>query len=465
MFDSLGTRLQGVFKTLRGETRLTPENIEAALREIRLALLEADVNFKVVKAFVDRVRDRAMDAAGGAAAAGPGAPVVLRGLDSSQQVVRIVRDEMVALFGNAEGGLQPSARRPRVVLMLGLQGAGKTTTSGKLAVWLAKQGKHPLLVSTDVKRPAAIEQLNVVAQKAKIRVHDPAGELDPVKRAAGALAEAQNLGFDAVIVDTAGRLHIDDELMHELVAIRDATDPSDRLFVADAMTGQDAIKSAGEFNARIGVTGVVLTKLDGDARGGAALSVVSVVGVPIAFAGSGERLEDLEPFHPDRVVSRVLGMGDVLSLIEKAEAAITQEDAERLERKIRSNEFTLDDFRDQLKTIRKMGPLESIMGLLPGMGDLKQLAANKPDDNQIGRIEAIISSMTPEERRKQHIISGSRRKRIAKGSGTSVEEVNRLLKQFVQMQKMMKQLGGMAGLAGGGKKARRQAMQMLRNRR
>jgi signal recognition particle subunit SRP54 len=389
---------------------------------------------------------------------------VLRGLVPSQQVVRIVRDEMVALFGDAEGGLQPSTKRPRVILLLGLQGAGKTTTSGKLGKWLAKQGRHPLLVSTDVKRPAAIQQLNVVGQKAGLRVHDPAGELNPVVRARGAVAEATNLGFDTVIVDTAGRLHIDDELMTELVAIRDATDPSDRLFVADAMTGQDAIKSAGEFNARVGVSGVVLTKLDGDARGGAALSVVSVVGVPIAFAGSGETLDDLEPFHPERVVSRVLGMGDVLSLIEKAEAAITQEDAERLEEKIRSNEFTLDDFRDQLKTIRKMGPLESIMGMLPGMGNLKALADNKPDEKQLARIEAIIGSMTPEERRKQHIINGSRRKRIARGSGTSVEEVNRLLKQFVQMQKMLKQLGGMAGLAGGGKKARRQAMQMLRNR-
>jgi signal recognition particle subunit SRP54 len=456
MFESLSTRLQDVFKTLRGETRLTPENIEAALREIRLALLEADVNFKVVKAFVDRVRDRAMDAANSGDA--------LRKLSPSQEVVRIVRDEMVALFGNAEGGLQPSSKRPRVILMLGLQGAGKTTTSGKLASWLTKQGKHPMLVSTDVKRPAAIQQLNVVAQRAGVRVHDPAGQLDPVARARGAVAEAATLGFDAVIVDTAGRLHIDDELMNELVAIKSVTDPSDLLFVADAMTGQDAIKSAGEFNARVGVTGVVLTKMDGDARGGAALSVVSVVGVPIAFAGSGETLDDLEPFHPERVVSRVLGMGDVLSLIEKAEAAITEEDAERLEEAIRSNEFTLDDFRDQLKTIRKMGPLESIMGMLPGMGNLKALAENKPDEDQITRIEAIISSMTPEERRKQHIINGSRRKRIARGSGTSVEEVNRLLKQFVQMQKMLKQLGGMAGLTGGGKKARRQAMQMLRNR-
>jgi signal recognition particle subunit SRP54 len=450
MFESLSTRLQDAFKTLRGEARLTPELIEAALREIRLALLEADVNFKVVKAFIDRVRDRAMG------------QDVVRSLSPSQQVVRIVRDEMVGLFGDAKGGLQPTSKRPRVILLLGLQGAGKTTTAGKLAKWLLKEGRHPLLVSTDVRRPAAIQQLNVVGQQASVRVHDPVGQLDPVARAKGALAEAANLGFDVVIVDTAGRLHIDDELMAELVAIKDATAPSDLLYVADAMTGQDAIKSAGEFNRRIGITGVVLAKLDGDARGGAALSVVSVVGVPIAFVGSGERLEDLEPFHPERVVSRVLGMGDVLSLIERAEAAIDHEDAERLEGKIRANEFTLEDFRDQLKTIRKMGPLDQIMGMLPGMGNLKALAENKPDEKQVTRIEAIIGSMTPDERRKQHIINGSRRKRIAKGSGTSVEEVNRLLKQFVQMQKMLKSLGGMAG--GGGQQARRRAMQMLRNR-
>ncbi len=453
MFDSLGTRLQDVFKTLRGERTLTPESVEAALREIRLALLEADVNFKVVKAFVDRVRDRAMG------------QDVLRSLSPSQQVVKIVRDEMLALFGNAEGGLQPTSKRPRVVLLLGLQGAGKTTTAGKLGKWLVAQGRHPLLVSTDVKRPAAIEQLNVVGAKASVRVYDPPGELDAVARARGALTEAGHLGFDVVIVDSAGRLHIDDELMTELVAIRDVTDASDRLYVADAMTGQDAIKSAGEFHRRVGVTGVVLTKLDGDARGGAALSVVSVVGVPIAFAGSGERLEDFEPFHPERVVSRVLGMGDVLSLIERAEAAIGEGDAERLEEKIRSNEFTLEDFRDQLRTIKKMGPLEQIMGMLPGMGNIKALAENKPDEKQLSRVEAIIGSMTPDERRKQHIINGSRRKRIAKGSGTSVEEVNRLLKQFVQMQKMLKSLGGMAGLAGGGgKQGRRRAMQMLRGR-
>jgi signal recognition particle subunit SRP54 len=454
MFESLSTRLQDVFKSLRGQGRLTPENIEAALREIRLALLEADVNFKVVKAFIDRVRDKAMEDS------------VLQSLSPSQQVVKIVRDEMLGLFGDSQGGLTQSAKRPRVVLLLGLQGAGKTTTAGKLATWLQKQGRHPLLVSTDVKRPAAIAQLNVVGTKAGAKVFDPAGDLDPVSRARGAMAEAATKGFDVVIVDSAGRLHIDDELMTELVAIRQVTEPSDLLYVADAMTGQDAIKSAGEFNARVGVTGVVLTKMDGDARGGAALSVVSVVGVPIAFIGSGERLEDLEPFHPDRVVSRVLGMGDVLSLIERAEAAIDQEDAARLEQKIRANEFTLEDFRDQLKTIRKMGPLEQILGMLPGMGNLKALSDNKPDEKQLGRIEAIIGSMTPDERRKQHIINGSRRKRIAKGSGTSVEEVNRLLKQFVQMQKMLKSLGGMAGLArgGGGRKARQRAMQMLRNR-
>src|ERR1700674_2550747 len=353
MFDSLSTRLQAVFKTLRGEGRLTDQNVEVALREIRLALLEADVNFKVVKAFIDRVRDRAMG------------QDVLGSLSPSQQVVRIVRDEMVALFGDAAGGLQPTSKRPRVVLLLGLQGAGKTTTAGKLAMWLAKQGRHPLLVSTDVKRPAAIQQLNVVGHNASLRVHDPAGVMDPIARAKGAVAEAGTLGFDTVIVDTAGRLHIDDELMTELVAIKTVTEPSDLLFVADAMTGQDAIKSAGEFNARVGVTGVVLTKMDGDARGGAALSVVSVVGVPIAFVGSGETMSDLEPFHPERVVSRVLGMGDVLSLIERAEAAIDVEDAEKLEEKLRANEFTLEDFRDQLRTIKKMGALEQVWGMRP----------------------------------------------------------------------------------------------------
>src|ERR671922_2183809 len=322
MFESLSTRIQDVFKSLRGEVRLTEENVENALREIRLALLEADVNFKVVKAFIDRVRDRAMDQA------------VLRSLTPGQQVIRIVRDELVALFGDAEGGLRKDAPTPRVILLLGLQGSGKTTTSGKLGKWLIRQGRHPLMVSTDVRRPAAIQQLEIVGEQAGVKVFAP-DTMDPVARATGALAEARAKGHDTVIVDTAGRLHIDDDLMVELQAIKEAVQPSDLLYVADAMTGQDAIKSAGEFNRRVGITGVVLTKMDGDARGGAALSGVSVVGVPIAFVGAGERIEDIEAFHADRFVSRLLGMGDVLSLIEKAEEAIDETEAERLEEKIR----------------------------------------------------------------------------------------------------------------------------------
>jgi signal recognition particle subunit SRP54 len=329
--------------------------------------------------------------------------------------------------------------------MLGLQGSGKTTTSAKLGRLLAKQGRHPLLVSTDVRRPAAIQQLSVMAEKAGVRVHDPAGEMDPIARTTSALATARNTGNDVVIVDTAGRLHIDDELMNELVAIKNAANPVDLLYVADAMTGQDAIKSAGEFNRQIGVTGVVLTKIDGDARGGAALSVVSVVGVPIAFVGAGERIEDLEAFHADRFVSRLLGMGDVLSLIERAEDAIDQADAEKLEAKIKKGGFSLGDFRDQLRTLRKMGPLEHIIGMLPGMGNLKQLADQKPDERQLRRIEAVINSMTPEERKHAEVIDGSRRKRIARGSGTSVEDVNRLLKQFNEMQRMLKVVGQMTG--------------------
>ena len=445
MFDTLSDRLQDVFRSLRGEARLTEATVETALREIRMALLEADVNFKVVKAFVDRVRDRAMG------------QDVLRSLTPAQQVVRIVRDEMIALFGEGGGGLQPTSTSPRVILLLGLQGSGKTTTAGKLGTWLAKQGKHPILVSTDVRRPAAIQQLNVLGQKAALRVFDPAGQMDPVRRAGDALVEARNLGFDVVIVDTAGRLHIDDELMNELQAIKAAVSPSDLIYVADAMTGQDAIKSAGEFNRRIGVTGVMLSKLDGDARGGAALSVVAVVGVPIAFVGSGERLEDIEPFHPDRMVSRLLGMGDVLSLIEKAEQAIDQKDAARLEQKIRRDDFTLEDFRDQLRTLRKMGPLENVLGMIPGMGNLKALAENKPDERQLTRVEAIINSMTPGERADYRLIDGSRRRRIAKGSGTSVEEINSLLRQFQQMRKMLKSLGGMGG---GGKGAMKRLRRM-----
>jgi signal recognition particle subunit SRP54 len=448
MFDSLSERLQDVFRSLRGEARLTEQSVEAALREIRMALLEADVNFKVVKAFTDRVRDRAVD------------QEVLKSLTPAQQVVRIVRDEMLALFGDTQGGLPDSPAVPRVILLLGLQGSGKTTTAAKLGRWLTRQGRHPLLVSTDVRRPAAIQQLAVLGQQAHLRVHDPADDLDPVSRASGAVAASRTLGFDTVVVDTAGRLHIDDDLMVELAAIKEAVGPVDLLYVADAMTGQDAIKSAGEFNRRIGITGVVLTKMDGDARGGAALSVVSVLGVPIAFAGSGERLEHLEPFHPDRVVSRILGMGDVLSLIEKAEQVVDEEQAIRLEEKLRRDEFTLEDFRDQLRTIRRMGPLESIVGMLPGMGNLKQ-AMGAVDERELVRIEAIINSMTDKERRNHAIINGSRRKRIARGSGATVEEINRLLKQFVQMKKMLKVVGGMAGMGGG--KGLRKRMGMLRS--
>ncbi len=448
MFESLSTRLQDVFKSLRGEARLTDATVDAALREIRLALLEADVNFRVVKAFIERVRVKAVG------------DDVLRSLTPGQQVVRIVRDEMLALFGDTQGGLSPNAPTPRVVLMLGLQGSGKTTTSAKLARWLAKQGRHPMMVSTDVRRPAAIQQLSVLGKQVDTRVHDPEGDLDPVSRATGALGVARNLGFDTLIVDTAGRLHIDDELMAELAAIKAAVSPSDLLYVADAMTGQDAIRSAGEFHQRIGVTGVVLTKTDGDARGGAALSVVGVVGVPIAFVGVGERIQDLDAFHADRLVSRLLGMGDVLSLIERAEEAVDDETRARLEKKTRLDDFTFDDFRDQLRALKKMGPLEQVLGMIPGMGALKQLNEQKAelDPKELSRLEAIVNSMTPGERRNHTLINGNRRKRIARGSGTSVEAVNRVLKQFVEMRKMLK---AVQGVAGGGRKGRQRLMGML----
>jgi signal recognition particle subunit SRP54 len=451
MLESLSTRLQEVFKSIRGQSRLTEAIVDDVLREIRMALLEADVNFRVVKAFTDRVRVKAVG------------DEVMKSLSPDQHVIRIVRDEMLALFGDKTGGLTETSKAPRVVLMLGLQGSGKTTTSAKLARLLLKQGKHPMLVSTDVRRPAAIQQLTVLAGQVGARVHDPAGEMDPVARAAGALVATKNLGFDTLIVDTAGRLHIDDELMAELAAIQAAVDPTDRLYVADAMTGQDAIKSAGEFHHRIGVSGVVLTKMDGDARGGAALSVVGVVGVPIAFVGVGERIQDLEPFHADRLVSRVLGMGDVLSLIERAEEALDDETRAKLEQKTSLDDFTLEDFRDQLRALKKMGPLEQVLGMIPGFGAMKELNAQKAqmDPKQLAHIEAIISSMTPRERRNHGLINGSRRKRIARGSGRSVEEVNRMLKQFIQMRKMLKTMGGMAT---GGRKGRQRLMQMMRGR-
>ena len=434
MFDSLSTRFQDVFESLRGEVRLTPEAVESALREIRIALLEADVNFKVVKAFIDRVRDRAIDRS------------VLDSLTPAQQVVGIVRDEMLALLGDVGGGLSKTGRRPQVVLILGLQGSGKTTTSAKLGRWLVRQGRHPLLVSTDVRRPAAIAQLGVLCEQAGLRAHNPVDDLDPTHRAASAVEAAKQLGFDTVIVDTAGRLHLDDELMSELEAIKAAVDPSDLLYVADAMTGQDAIKSAGEFHRRTQVTGLVLSKMDGDARGGAALSVVSVVGVPIVFGGIGERLDDLELFQPERLVSRMLGMGDILTLVERAEQAVSRDDAERLAEKLRREEFTLEDLRSQMDMIRKMGPLDQLIGMIPGLGGQKAVGnAEDVDPTQLSRTAAIIDSMTVAERRNSAVINGSRRKRIARGSGTDVQGVNRLLKQFVQMRKMLKAAKGVAG--------------------
>ena len=444
MFQALGSRLQDVFGALRREVRLTPAAVERTLREIRLALLEADVNFKVVKAFIDRVRDRAVERE------------VLDSLSPSQQVVAVVRDEMLKLFGDSRPGLSAAAGRPRVVLLAGLQGSGKTTTTAKLGRWLAGQGRNPLLVSTDVRRPAALEQLAVLGRKAGLRVHET-DDSDPVRRAAAAVSEGRQLGFDAVLVDTAGRLHLDDELMREVAAVRDAVKPSDVLFVADAMTGQDAVRSAGEFHHRLGVTGVVLAKLDGDARGGAALSVVSVVGVPVTFAATGERLEDLEPFEPQRLVSRLLGMGDVLSLVERAERAIDRGDAEAMAARVRRNELTLDDLKQQLRAVTRMGPLNQVLGMIPGIGS--RVSEADVDPRGPTRMVAIIDSMTAQERRNPVVMNGSRRRRVARGSGTAVHEVNRLLRQFAQMRKALKAVGG-AGRRKG--KRRRPAMPAVR---
>ena len=444
MFQVLGSRLQNVFGSLRREVRLTPEAVERTLREIRLALLEADVNFKVVKAFIDRVRDRATERE------------VLDSLTPSQQVVGIVRDELLQLFGASGAGLSTTAQRPQVVLLVGLQGSGKTTTTAKLGRWLSGQGRHPLLVSTDVRRPAAIEQLAILGREAGLRVHDGGSE-DPVRRATSAVSEARQLGFDAVLVDTAGRLHVDDELMEEIVAIRDAVTPSDLLFVADAMTGQDAVRSAGEFNHRLGVSGVVLTKLDGDARGGAALSVVSVVGVPVTFAATGERMADLEPFRPDRLVSRLLGMGDVLSLVERAEQAIDRDDAASMATRMRRNELTLDDLKQQMRAVGRMGPLSQVLGMIPGLGS--RIPDADVDPSALTRMVAIIDSMTVQERRSPAVLNGSRRRRVARGSGTTVQEVNRLLRQFAQMRKMLKTVGGFSRRKG---KRRRMALPTMR---
>lgn len=444
MFESLSEKLQNALKNLRGHGRLSEEHIQDALREIRIALLEADVNYRVVRDFTDQIRSKALG------------HEVLTSLSPAQQVVKVVRDELVGLLGGETSRLSFSSQPPTVIMLVGLQGSGKTTSSGKLARWLEREGHRPMLVSVDVYRPAARDQLRVIAGEIGASIWEGAANDSPVALCRGALQEARNSAHDVLIIDTAGRLHIDNALMQELEEIRAAVAPQEILFVADAMLGQDAVQSAAEFHERLGFTGFILTKMDGDARGGAALSIKSVTGQPVKFVGTGEKYDALETFHPDRLVSRILGMGDILSLIEKAEQAIDQKTAVELQKKVMANTFTLEDFRDQLRQVRKMGSLEQILGMLPNIGPFKDLSKVQVDEKELGRTEAIINSMTARERRSHQIINGSRRKRIARGSGTSVQQVNQLLKQYVQARKMMK--GMTSGLAGkiAGKKGKGQ---------
>src|SRR4051795_11086495 len=437
MFDNLSDKLQRVFKNLRGEGKLSAENMEGALREIRMALLEADVNFRVVKQLIEAIRAKAVG------------EEVLSALSPSQQVIKIVHDELIKILGSHEAKLRFANDPPSVIMIVGLQGSGKTTSTGKLARWLAKNGHRPMVVSVDVYRPAAREQLKVVAREIGQPIYEGApGESAPLDLARSARRDAVNNGRDVLLVDTAGRLHIDDQLMTELKELKSLLNPVEILFVADAMTGQDAVKSAEEFHKQLGITGVILTKMDGDARGGAALSIRTVTDQPLKFVGVGEKFDALEPFHPDRVANRILGMGDVLSLIEKVEQNIDQKKAEEMQRKLIENEFSLEDFRDQLRQLRKLGPLESLLGMMPQMGPFKELKNVKVDEKEITRVVAIIDSMTRQERHNHMIINGARRRRIARGSGTSVQEVNQLLKQYAQARKMMKTLS--SGLFGGG---------------
>src|SRR5580692_2348346 len=431
MFDNLSEKLQRVFKNLRGEGKLSAENMEAALREIRVALLEADVHFRVAKQFIEAVKEKAMG------------QDVLTALSPTQQVVKIVRDEMVKMLGQHQARLRTANEPPSVFMIVGLQGSGKTTSTGKLARWLSKNDHSPLMVSVDVYRPAARKQLSVIARELKLPIYEGTPEeTKPAELARSARKEAVQTGRDVLLVDTAGRLHIDEELMTELSQLKDLLNPTEILFVAGAMTGQDAVKSADEFHKRLGITGVILTKMDGDARGGAALSIRSVTGQPLKFVGVGEKSDALEPFHPDRAANRILGMGDILSFIEKASEQIDQKKAVEMQRKLIDNEFTLEDFRDQLRQIRKLGPISGLLDMMPKMGMLKDLQNVKVDEKEINRVVAIIDSMTPKERFNHMIINGSRRRRIAKGSGTSVQEVNQLLKQYAQARKMMKSLSG-----------------------
>jgi signal recognition particle subunit SRP54 len=435
MFETLSEKLQRAFKNLRGQGTLTEENMNEALREIRMALLEADVNFKVVRELIDHIREKSLG------------QEVMTSLSPAEQVVKIVRDELIAILGTDTAKVKFSSQPPSVILMAGLQGSGKTTTSGKLANWLKKGGHRPMLVSVDVYRPAAREQLKVVAQSVGAHIYE--GKVEEANTATverlvkEARREAINNGCDVLVVDTAGRLHIDEQLMEEMQSLKKLLTPQEILFVADSMTGQDAVKSADEFHKKLTLTGVVLTKMDGDARGGAALSIRNVTGQPIKFIGVGEKYDALEPFHPDRIVGRILGMGDILSLIEKAEEKLDKKKSEDFARKALSGDgFSLEDFRDQLRQVKKLGSLSSIMSMMPRIGPFAnmQQVADKVDEGQIVRVEAIINSMTPWERNHHEAINGSRRKRIARGSGTSIQEVNNLLRQYAQMRKMFKSM-------------------------
>ncbi len=433
MFDNLSDRLADTFKKLKGHGKLTEKNIQDALREVRLALLEADVNYKVAKEFIARIKDRAVG------------KEVMKSLTPAQQVVGIVNDELTKLMGGAAEPLNLVGRPPLVFMLVGLQGSGKTTTSAKLALMLRKQGRRPFLVPADVQRPAAIEQLKRLGSQIDVPVFDSDPSQSPVDICVQSLAAASRAEADLVILDTAGRLHVDEALMAELAAIRDKLRPAETLLVADAMTGQDAVNVAQSFNDQLGITGVVLTKVEGDARGGAALSIRAVAQVPIKLVGVGEKLDAIETFHPERLAGRILGMGDVLSLVEKAQEAYDEDKARDLAKKMAKNAFTLEDFQDQLRQLKKMGSLESLLAMIPGAGKMKQLKNMTPDDKELGRTEAIINSMTIAERRNAAIINASRKKRIAMGSGTSVADVNRLLKNFSQARKMMKQMTKMGG--------------------
>lgn len=431
-FESLSDRLQNVFKRLRGKGKLTEQDVTEAMREVRMALLEADVNYKVVKDFIAAVKERSIGSE------------VMDSLTPGQQVVKIVNEELTRLMGNNPAQINNAGRGPTVIMMVGLQGSGKTTSSAKLARHFKKHGRRSMLAACDIYRPAAIKQLEILGQQLDVPVFSLGDQVSPVEIAKGAYAAAERQAVDILILDTAGRLHVDDALMAELDAICAAVPPQEILLVVDAMTGQDVVKVTETFNARLELTGVVLTKMDGDTRGGAALSVKAVTGKPIKFVGMGEKTDALEPFYPDRMASRILGMGDVMTLIEKAQETVDIKKAQEMEKKLRKAEFTLEDFLDQMQQMKNMGPLDQLLGMLPGAGKIKGLKDLQVDPKDMAHTEAIIRSMTPEERRKPVLINGSRRKRIAAGSGTTITDVNRLLKQFEQAQKMMKQMSQMS---------------------